>query len=130
MSLFQVLLTSSEAVLQALPSSLLAEAQMLRDRAVSHYQTRGLYGRSHRLTSRRNFDRQAYMDRSVGSISRRGVSSHAASLDIKEVEGHPLLDENGLRGLLRLLRVAQVIRVCDQCNLLLFNLSISFPFVS
>nr|GEZ52200.1 ribonuclease H-like domain, reverse transcriptase, RNA-dependent DNA polymerase [Tanacetum cinerariifolium] len=33
----KVLLTSSEAVLSAFPSPLLAEAQMLRDSAMSHY---------------------------------------------------------------------------------------------
>lgn len=134
MSLFQVLLTSSEAVLQALPSSLLAEAQILRDRALSHYQTRGLYGGSHRLTSHRNFDRQAYMDRSVGSIFRRGVSSHAASLDTKEFEGRPFVDENALRGLIRLLRIAQVVMQCTlfyaSHSTLYLNLINKFLFIS
>ncbi|GJR71645.1 E3 ubiquitin protein ligase UPL1 [Tanacetum coccineum] len=46
----EVLLTSSEAVLSAFPSPLLAEAQMLRDRAMSHYQARSLFGNSHRQT--------------------------------------------------------------------------------
>uniref|UniRef100_A0A7N0U1T4 HECT-type E3 ubiquitin transferase n=2 Tax=Kalanchoe fedtschenkoi TaxID=63787 RepID=A0A7N0U1T4_KALFE len=108
----EVLLTSSEAVLQALPSSLLAEAQMLRDRAMSHYQARSLFGNAHRLSNRRNglgFDRQTFMDRGVGAnnIGRRGTSSLAASLNVKEIEGEPFLDANALRGLVRLLRVAQ-----------------------
>ncbi|KAL5068177.1 hypothetical protein RYX36_019064 [Vicia faba] len=50
----EVLLTSSEAVLSALPAPLLTEAQILRDRAMSHYQARNLFGSSHRLNNRRN----------------------------------------------------------------------------
>ncbi|XP_043690385.1 E3 ubiquitin-protein ligase UPL1-like isoform X2 [Telopea speciosissima] len=107
----EVLLTSSEAVLSALPSPLLAEAQMLRDRAMSHYQALSLFGSSHRLNGRRNslaFDRQTVMDRGVGvSIGRRAVSAIADSLKVKEVEGAPLLDANALKGLIRLLRLAQ-----------------------
>ncbi|CAM8937305.1 unnamed protein product [Rhodiola kirilowii] len=107
----EVLLTSSEAVLQALPSSLLAEAQMLRDRAMSHYQARSLFGSTHRFSNRRHglgYDRQTFMDRGVGvTIGRRGVSSPAASLNVREIEGEPFLDANALRGLVRLLRVAQ-----------------------
>lgn len=107
----EVLLTSSEAVLSALPSPLLAEAQMLRDRAMSHYQARSIFGSSHRLNSRRNglgFDRQTVIDRGVGvTIGRRGVSVISDSLKVKEVEGEPLLDENALKALIRLLRIAQ-----------------------
>lgn len=108
----QVLLTSSEAVLSALPSTLLAEAQMLRDRAMSHYQARSLFGGSHRLHGRRNglgFDRQTVMDRGVGvTIARRASSSFSESLKLKELEGEPLLDAHGLKALIRLLRLAQV----------------------
>ncbi|CAN4102607.1 unnamed protein product [Withania somnifera] len=107
----EVLLTSSEAVLSALPSPLLAEAQMLRDRAISHYQARSLFGGSHRLHGRRNglgFDRQTVMDRGVGvTIGRRASSSFSESLKLKELEGEPLLDANGLKALIRLLRLAQ-----------------------
>ncbi|KAM7466704.1 hypothetical protein LguiB_014266 [Lonicera macranthoides] len=107
----EVLLTSSEAVLSALPSPLLAEAQMLRDRAMSHYQARSLFGGSHRLNNRRNglgFDRQTVMDRGVGvTIGRRPASAHAESMKLKEVEGEPLLDSNALKALIRLLRLAQ-----------------------
>ncbi|XP_009793112.1 E3 ubiquitin-protein ligase UPL1 [Nicotiana sylvestris] len=107
----EVLLTSSEAVLSALPSPLLAEAQMLRDRAMSHYQARSLFGGSHRLHGRRNglgFDRQTVMDRGVGvTIGRRASSSFSESLKLKELEGEPLLDANGLKALIRLLRLAQ-----------------------
>lgn len=107
----EVLLTSSEAVLSALPSPLLAEAQMLRDRAMSHYQARSLFGSSHRFNHRRNglgFDRHAVMDRGVGvTIGRRGSSSITESLKLKELEGEPLLDADSLKALIRLLRLAQ-----------------------
>ncbi|KAI6688704.1 hypothetical protein NL676_025532 [Syzygium grande] len=106
----EVLLTSSEAVLSALPSPLLAEAHMLRDRAMSHYQARSLFGSSHRLSNRRNglgFDRPA-MDRGVGvTIGRRASSTVSDSLKMKEYEGEPLLDTNALKALIRLLRLAQ-----------------------
>lgn len=109
---FQVLLTSSEAVLSALPSPLLAEAQMLRNRAMSHYQARSLFGSTHRLNSRRNglgFDRQSVMDRGVGvTIGQRTVSGIADKLKDKEIEGEPLLDASALKALLRLLLLAQV----------------------
>ncbi|KAM7504309.1 hypothetical protein LguiB_003213 [Lonicera macranthoides] len=107
----EVLLTSSEAVLSALPSPLLAEAQMLRDRAMSHYQAHSLFGGSHRLNNRRNglgFDRQTVMDRGVGvTIGRRPSSALAESMKLKELEGEPLLDANALKALIRLLRLAQ-----------------------
>ncbi|KAM1753174.1 hypothetical protein ACFX12_005795 [Malus domestica] len=107
----EVLLTSSEAVLSGLPSPLLAEAQMLRDRAMSHYQARSLFGTSQRLNNRRNglgFDRQTVMDRGVGvTIGRRAVSALADSLKVKEIEGEPLLDADELKALIRLLRLAQ-----------------------
>ncbi|XP_076889696.1 E3 ubiquitin-protein ligase UPL1-like [Bidens hawaiensis] len=107
----EVLLTSSEAVLSALPSPLLAEAQMLRDRAMSHYQARSLFGNNHRLNNRRNglgFDRQTGIDRGVGvTIGRRASSALLESLKVKEVEGDPLLDHDALKALIRLLRLAQ-----------------------
>jgi E3 ubiquitin-protein ligase HUWE1 len=105
-----VLLTSSEAVLSALPSPLLAEAQILRDRAMSHYQARSLFGSSHRLNNRRNglgFVRRPVMDRGVGvTIDRR--SALTDTLKVKEIEGEPLLNANALKSLIRLLRLAQV----------------------
>ncbi|KAL5974363.1 E3 ubiquitin-protein ligase upl1 [Asimina triloba] len=106
----EVLLTSSEAVLSALPSPLLAEAQMLRDRAMSHYQARSLFGGSHRLGGRRNslgMDRQTVMDRGVGVTIGRRVPAIPNSLKVREIEGTPLLDANALRALIRLLRLAQ-----------------------
>ncbi|XVF77067.1 hypothetical protein PTKIN_Ptkin14bG0010000 [Pterospermum kingtungense] len=108
----EVLLTSSEAVLSALPSPLLAEAQMLRDRAMSHYHARSLFGGSSRLNNRRNglgLDRHTVMDRGVGvTIGRRPGSTLSDSLKVKEIEGEPLLDASSLKALIRLLRLAQV----------------------
>ncbi|XWS11367.1 hypothetical protein CRYUN_Cryun38cG0078100 [Craigia yunnanensis] len=107
----EVLLTSSEAVLSALPSPLLAEAQMLRDRAMSHYQAHSLFGGSHRLNNRRNalgLDNQTVMDRGVGvTIGRRPGATLSDSLKVKEIEGEPLLNANSLKALIRLLRLAQ-----------------------
>ena len=106
-------MTSSDAVLSALPSPLLAEAQMLRDREMSHYQAHSLFGTSHRLNTRRNglgFDRQTVMGRGVGvTVGRRAFSALAEGLKLKESEGEPLLDAHGLKALIRLLRLAQVV---------------------
>ncbi|KAI0492443.1 hypothetical protein KFK09_026716 [Dendrobium nobile] len=104
----EVLLTSSDAVLSALPSALLAEAQMLRDRAASHYSARSsLFGGSQRLSSRRpTVDRQTIMDRGA-TIGPRPASAIASNLKVKEIEGMSLVDVNSLRSLIRLLRVAQ-----------------------
>lgn len=101
--------------MSALPSTLLAEAQMLRDRAMSHYQARSLFGSSHRLNTRRNglgFDRHTVMDRGVGvTLGRRAFSALADSLKLKEIEGEPLLDAHALKALIRLLRLAQVVYI-------------------
>lgn len=105
-------MTSSEAVLSALPSPLIAEAQMLRDRAMSHYQARSLFGSNHRLNNRRNglgFDRQTVIDRGVGvPFHRKAASAISDSLKVKEIDGEPLLGANALKALIRLLRLAQV----------------------
>uniref|UniRef100_A0A0D9XBN6 HECT-type E3 ubiquitin transferase n=1 Tax=Leersia perrieri TaxID=77586 RepID=A0A0D9XBN6_9ORYZ len=105
----EVLLTSSEAVLSALPSALLAEAQMLRDRELSRYRARGsLFGGSYRLGTRRlPADNQTVMDRGVGvTVGRRVISTVSGNAKSKDVEGIPLLDSNALRALIRLLQLA------------------------
>ncbi|RLN36122.1 E3 ubiquitin-protein ligase UPL1-like [Panicum miliaceum] len=105
-----VLLTSSEAVLSALPSALLAEAQMLRDRELSRYRARGsLFGGSYRLGGRRlPADNQTVIDRAVGvTMGRRVISATQGSSKGKDVEGTPLLDSDALRALIRLLQLAQ-----------------------
>ena len=82
---------------------------------MSHYQARSLFGNSHRLNNRRNglgFDRQTVMDRGVGgTIGRRAASAFSDGLNVKEIEGEPLLDANALKALVRLLRLAQVCHV-------------------
>ncbi|GER32833.1 E3 ubiquitin-protein ligase UPL1 [Striga asiatica] len=105
----EVLLTSSEALLSALPSPLLAEAQMLRDRAMSHYHARSLFGGNQRLNraNRLGFDRQTAMDRGVGVSIGRRAAYVAENLKLNEIDGEPLLDANGLKALIRLLRLAQ-----------------------
>jgi hypothetical protein len=106
-----VLLTSSEAVLSALPSSLLAEAQILRDRAMSHYQAHSLFGNSHRLNNRRNglgFVRRPVMDRGVGVAIDRS-SALTDTLKVKEIEGETVVDANALKALIRLLRLASLV---------------------
>lgn len=85
---------------------------MLRDRAMSHYQARNLFGSSHRLSNRRNglgYNRLTGMDRGVGvTIGQRTVSSSADGSRVKELEGTPLVDADALKSLTRLLRLAQV----------------------
>ncbi|XP_062199173.1 E3 ubiquitin-protein ligase UPL1-like isoform X2 [Phragmites australis] len=105
----EVLLTSSEAVLSALPSALLAEAQMLRDRELTRYRARGsLFGGSYRLGGRRlPADNQTVIDRAVGvTVGRRVISATPGSSKGKDVEGTPLLDSDALRALIRLLQLA------------------------
>lgn len=106
----EVLLTSSEAVLSALPSALLAEAQMLRDRELSRYRARGsLFGGSYRLGARRlpTDNQTAVMDRGVGvTVGRRVISTVSAGAKGKDVEGTPLLDSSALKALIRLLQLA------------------------
>ncbi|KAJ7561891.1 hypothetical protein O6H91_03G045900 [Diphasiastrum complanatum] len=114
----EVLLTSSEAVLAALPPALLAEAQLLRERAVSHqYQARGLFGGAHRMAARRNNLNVATgghtaIDRGVGGTSGFGVGRRPGlpfngETKVKEAEGRPLVDTAALKAMLRLLRLAQ-----------------------
>ena len=112
----QVLLTSSEAVLAALSPALLAEAQMLRERAMNEYQARSLFGGGHRLGGRRHnisTGGQTVMDRGVGSsvgltLGRRPVATLGNLLKMKEVEGKTLVDIGALKAMLQLLRLAQV----------------------
>lgn len=113
-------MTSSEAVLAALPPALLAEAQLLRERAMNQYQARGLFGgAAHRIAHRRNAlgvgggTGTAAMDRGVGAgagaitVGRRPVALNNTT-KMKEAEGKPLVDTSALKAFLRLLRLAQV----------------------
>lgn len=99
----QVLLTSSDAILANLTPALVAEANMLRERFARRYNQTlfGLYPRNRRGESSRRGDG---LDRVGGALSRR-------SLGVKPVEadGSPLVDTEGLKALVRLLRVVQVL---------------------
>ncbi|KAK3132463.1 hypothetical protein QOZ80_6AG0522110 [Eleusine coracana subsp. coracana] len=120
----EVLLTSSEAVLSALPSALLAEAQMLRDRELSRYRARGsLFGGSYRIGGRRlPADSQTVIDRAVGvTVGRRIISSVPGNSKSKDVEGTPLLDSGALLALIRLLQLARPLSK-GLLQRLLFNL--------
>jgi E3 ubiquitin-protein ligase HUWE1 len=119
----QVLLTSSEAVLAALPPALLAEAQLLRERAINQYQARSLFGGAQRIRHRQNIlgigagTGTAAMDRGEGAgagvnVGRRPAAP-SSSTRVQEAEGNPLVDTAALKAMLRLLRLAQVWNVCD-----------------
>jgi hypothetical protein len=115
-----VLLTSSDAVLAALPPALLAEAQLLRERAMSQYQARGLFGGAHRIRHRQNSlgigggTETAALDRAVGVGAGTGITvghrplTPSSSTRIKEDEGSPLVETDALKAILRLIRLAQV----------------------
>ncbi|XP_075511798.1 LOW QUALITY PROTEIN: E3 ubiquitin-protein ligase UPL2-like [Primulina tabacum] len=97
----EVLLTSSDAILSNLTPALVAEANMLRERFARRYNQTlfGIYPRNRRGESSRPGES---LDRVGGILSRR-------SLGIKPVEadGAPLIDSEGLKALIRLLRVVQ-----------------------
>ncbi|KAH7291322.1 hypothetical protein KP509_29G011900 [Ceratopteris richardii] len=114
----EVLLTASEPVLNALPPALLAEARLLRERAMTQLQARTIFGPPHRPGGRRNSldvgarGIAAAIDRGVGAglnfdAGRRSTSGISAGGKKLEVEGKPLLDTPALKALLRLLRLAQ-----------------------
>lgn len=96
----EVLLTSSDAILANLTPALVAEANMLRERFARRYNRTlfGMYPRSRRGDSRRN----EQLDRAGGTLSRRSAGSKPL-----EADGSPLVDTEGLRALVRLLRVFQ-----------------------
>ncbi|BFI34167.1 E3 ubiquitin-protein ligase HUWE1 [Marchantia polymorpha subsp. ruderalis] len=114
----EVLLTSSESVLAALPPALIAEAQLLRERALSQYQSRGLFG-GHRIGRGRNNmgvgtgGGATAIDRGVGGATglpigrSRNTMPLSAVGRVKEAEGKPLVDTAALKAMLRLLRLAQ-----------------------
>ncbi|CAN4122413.1 unnamed protein product [Withania somnifera] len=98
----EVLLTSSDAILANLTPALVAEANMLRERFARRYNRTlfGMYPRSRRGDSRRN----EQLDRAGGTLSRKSAGSRPV-----EADGSPLVDTEGVRALVRLLRVFQPI---------------------
>ena len=113
-----MLLTSSESVLSALPPALLAEARLLRERAMSQIQSRNnIFSLSQRLGGRRDGIEigsrgiSAAVDRVVhnfesGRRSQTGISSIVKKG--KPEDGRFLVDTPSLKAILRLLRLAQV----------------------
>lgn len=109
----EVLLTSSDAILANLTPALVAEANMLRERFARRYNQSlfGLYPRNRRgESSRRGGDG---LDRVGGVLSRRSMGVKPV-----EAEGSPLVDTEGLRALIRLLRVVQPLYKNEQKLLL------------
>eukprot|EP00271_Cylindrocystis_brebissonii_P000524 TRINITY_DN1063_c0_g2_i1.p1 TRINITY_DN1063_c0_g2~~TRINITY_DN1063_c0_g2_i1.p1 ORF type:complete len:4539 (-),score=961.90 TRINITY_DN1063_c0_g2_i1:519-13235(-) len=144
----EVLLTSSEAVLAAFPPALLAEAQLLRERAMHQYQARGgaypgqRLGAHHRrvhvggaaagaaggeggpgggagapvVDPRTGVVRGARFVHTAGGDVRIAVggggaggsgSGNGSGSRGREADGKAMVDMEALRGLLRLLRLAQ-----------------------
>ncbi|AQK40048.1 E3 ubiquitin-protein ligase UPL1 [Zea mays] len=99
----EVLLTSPDTLLATLTPALVAEANMLRERFAHRYHSSSLFGmnsRNRRGESSRRDIMAAGLDRNTGDPSR------STSKPI-ETEGAPLVDEDGLKALIRLLRVVQ-----------------------
>ncbi|ONM32432.1 E3 ubiquitin-protein ligase UPL1 [Zea mays] len=99
----EVLLTSPDTLLATLTPALVAEANMLRERFAHRYHSSSLFGmnsRNRRGESSRRDIMAAGLDRNTGDPSR------STSKPI-EIEGAPLVDEDGLKALIRLLRVVQ-----------------------
>ena len=99
----QVLLTSSDAILANLTPALVAEANMLRERFARRYNQNlfGLHPRNRRGESSRRGDG---LDRVGGALTRRSTGVKPV-----EADGSPLVDTEGLKALIRLLRVVQVL---------------------
>lgn len=109
-------------MLSGLPPALLAEARLLRERAMSHIQSRNnIFGLSQRLGGRRDGINiigsrgiSAAIDRAVGDThnfesgrrSQLGISSIGKKG--KGEDGKLLVDTPSLKAILRLLRLAQV----------------------
>ncbi|EFJ18137.1 ubiquitin-protein ligase, UPL1 [Selaginella moellendorffii] len=104
----EVLLTSSDAVLAALSPALLAEAQLLRERAMANIPTRNPFG-GPRLTARRTNGIDRGVSAGMFSVGRRlpSARSSGSASGPKEPEGKALVDEQAVKTLVRLLRLAQ-----------------------
>ncbi|KAL2505911.1 E3 ubiquitin-protein ligase UPL1 [Abeliophyllum distichum] len=108
----EVLLTSSDAILANLTPALVAEANMLRERFARRYNQTlfGMYPRNRRGESSRRGDG---LDRTGGILARRSMGSKPV-----EADGSPLVDTEGLKSLIRLLRVVQPLYKSQQRLLL------------
>ncbi|XP_062203891.1 E3 ubiquitin-protein ligase UPL1-like [Phragmites australis] len=114
----EVLLTSPDTLLATLTPALVAEANMLRERFAHRYHSGSLFGMNSRNrrgeSSRHGEIIRAGLDRNAGDFSR------STSKPI-ETEGAPLVDEDALKALIRLLRVVQPLYK-GQLQRLLLNL--------
>ncbi|XP_022867148.1 E3 ubiquitin-protein ligase UPL2-like isoform X1 [Olea europaea var. sylvestris] len=108
----EVLLTSSDAILANLTPALVAEANMLRERFARRYNQTlfGMHPRNRRGESSRRGDGS---DRAGGLLARRSMGSK-----LVEADGSPLVDTEGLKSLIRLLRVVQPLYKSEQRLLL------------
>ncbi|KAH6764972.1 hypothetical protein C2S51_016221 [Perilla frutescens var. frutescens] len=108
----EVLLTSSDAILANLTPALVAEANMLRERFARRYNQTlfGIYPRNRRGESSRRGDG---LDRAGGALSRRSIGVKPV-----EADGSPLVETEGLKALIRLLRVVQPLYKSQQRLLL------------
>ncbi|KAL6623150.1 hypothetical protein ACP70R_033029 [Stipagrostis hirtigluma subsp. patula] len=115
----EVLLTSPDTLLATLTPALVAEANMLRERFAHRYHSGSLFGMNSR--NRRGGESSRRGEIIGGGLDRNaGDSSRSTSKPI-ETEGAPLVDEDALKALIRLLRVVQPLYK-GQLQRLLLNL--------
>ncbi|CAN6355891.1 unnamed protein product [Urochloa humidicola] len=98
----EVLLTSPDTLLATLTPALVAEANMLRERFAHQYHSSSLFG----MNSRNRRGESSRRELMAAGLDRNGDPSRSTSNPI-ETEGAPLVDEDALRALIRLLRVVQ-----------------------
>lgn len=112
----EVLLTSPDTLLATLTPALVAEANMLRERFAHRYHSSSLFG----MNSRNRRGESSRREIMAAGLDRNGDPSRSTSKPI-ETEGAPLVDEDALRALIRLLRVVQPLYK-GQLQRLLLNL--------
>ncbi|XP_073006653.1 E3 ubiquitin-protein ligase UPL2-like [Typha latifolia] len=116
----EVLLTSPDTLLATLTPALVAEANMLRERFAHRYHGGTLFGMNSRSrrgeSSRRGDIIGSNLDRNAGD-----AASHKSIGKLIEADGIPLVDTDGLKALIRLLRVVQPLYK-GQLQRLLLNL--------
>ncbi|RLN00081.1 E3 ubiquitin-protein ligase UPL1-like isoform X2 [Panicum miliaceum] len=112
----EVLLTSPDTLLATLTPALVAEANMLRERFAHRYHSSSLFG----MNSRNRRGESSRREVMAAGLDRNGDPSRSTSKPI-ETEGAPLVDEDALKALIRLLRVVQPLYK-GQLQRLLLNL--------
>lgn len=130
MIFYQVLLTSSDAILANLTPALVAEANMLRERFAHRYHNRALFGMYPRNrrgeSSRRSEGFGSTLDRSGAGISSR----RSGSARVVEADGAPLVARDSLQAIVRLLRVVQVCLLVNCLITVFFYPSTNFSLFS